>query len=53
MLDAGETLLLVAAAIVGALTIRAKDAAIAALVDKATPTWQQPKNSPDPKLLAD
>jgi hypothetical protein len=53
VLVVGEAFLFVAAAVAGARTIRAKDAAIAALVDKATPTWQQPKHSPDPTLLSD
>ena len=51
LLSVAEVVLLVAATVVGARSIRAKDAAIAALVDKSTPTWQQPKNSPDPGLL--
>ncbi len=51
LLSVGEVVLLVGAAVVGARTIRARDAEIAALVDKSTPTWQQPKSSPDPKLL--
>ncbi len=53
LLAVAEPLLLVAAAIVGATTIRAKDATIAALVDKPQDTWTQPETSPDPRLLAD
>jgi hypothetical protein len=53
LLTVATPLLLVAAAIVGARTVKAKDAAIAELVDKSTPTWQQPKHSPDPKLFVE
>ena len=53
LLSVGEVLLLVGAAVVGARTIRSKDAALAALTDEPTATWRQPENSPDPKLLAD
>ena len=53
LLSVGEVLLLVGAAVVGARTLKAKDAAIAAMVDPPTETWRQPENSPDPRLLAD
>ena len=53
LLAVAEPLLLVAAAVVGATTIRAKDAAIAALVDTPKDTWTQPEASPDPRLVAD
>jgi len=53
VLSVGEVVLPVAAAVVGARTIRAKDTAIAALVDQPTDTWRQPETSPDPRLLAD
>jgi hypothetical protein len=53
LLSVGEVLLLVGAAVVGARTIRSKDAALAALVDEPTDTWRQPETSPDPRLLAD
>ena len=53
VLSVGEVLLPVAAAIVGARTVRSKDTALAALVDEPTDTWRQPESSPDPRLLAD
>jgi hypothetical protein len=53
LLSVAEVLLLVGAAVVGARTIRTKDAAIAALVDEPTDTWRQPESSPDSRLLAD
>jgi len=53
LLSVGEVLLLVGAAVVGARTIRSKDAALAALTDEPTATWRQPESSPDPRLLAD
>jgi hypothetical protein len=53
LLSVGEVLLLVGAAVVGARTIRSKDAALAALVDEPADTWCQPESSPDPRLLAD
>jgi hypothetical protein len=53
LLSVGEVVLLVGAAVVGARTIRAKDAALAALTDEPTDTWRQPESSPDPRLLAD
>jgi hypothetical protein len=53
VLSVGEVLLLVGAAVVGARTIRSKDAALAALVDEPADTWRQPESSPDPRLLAD
>ena len=53
LLSVGEVLLLVGAAVVGARTIRSKDAALAALVDEPADTWRQPESSPDPRLLAD
>jgi hypothetical protein len=53
LLYVAQPLLFVAAAIVGATAIRAKDTAIAALVDQPTDTWRQPETSPDPRLLAD
>ena len=53
LLSVGEPLLLVGATVVGARTIRSKDAALAALTDEPTATWRQPESSPDPRLLAD
>jgi len=53
LLSVGEVVLLVGAAVVGARTIRSKDAALAALVDEPADTWRQPESSPDPRLLAD
>jgi|SRR5664280_296858 len=53
LLYVAQPLLLAGAAVVGARAIRAKDAAIAALVDEPTDTWRQPESSPDPRLLAD
>ena len=53
LVSVGEVLLLVGAAVVGARAIRAKDAALAALVDETPETWRQPETSPDPRLLAD
>jgi hypothetical protein len=53
VMSVGSALLLVAAAVVGARKVAAKDATIAALVDKPKDTWTQPETSPDPRLLAD
>ncbi len=53
LLSVGEVVLLVGAAVVGARTIRTKDAALAALADEPTDAWRQPEGSPDPRLLAD
>lgn len=53
LLGIAPVILLVGAAIAGARRIAAKDAVISALTDSTTETWQQPENSPDPKLLAD
>ena len=53
LLAIAPTLLVVAAAVVGARRIAAKDAVIAALTDPPTGTWAQPERSPDPRLLAD
>lgn len=44
---------LVAAAVIGARTVKAKDARIAALTDAPSATWSQPETSPDPHLLAE
>ena len=53
VMSVGSALLLIAAAVVGARRVAAKDATIAALVDKPKDTWAQPETSPDPRLLAD
>jgi hypothetical membrane protein len=53
LLTVAEPLLLVTATIVGAHTIKVKNAALAALVDTPKDTWAQPETSPDPRLVAD
>jgi hypothetical protein len=53
LMSVAPVVLLVAAAIVGARTVAAKEAAISALTDTTTDTWRQPEASPDPRLLAD
>ena len=53
VLAIAPTLLVVAAAVVGARRSAAKDATIASLTDPTTDTWRQPENSPDPKLFVE
>jgi hypothetical protein len=53
LLAIAPTLLVVAAAVVGARKSAAKDATISALTDPTTDTWRQPENSPDPKLFVE
>lgn len=53
LLAIAPTLLVVAAAVVSARRIAAKDTAIAALTDPTTDTWRQPENSPDPTIFVE
>jgi hypothetical protein len=53
LMSVAPVLLVVAAAVVGALKVADKEATIAALTDTKTDTWRQPEASPDPRLLAD
>jgi hypothetical protein len=53
LMSVAPVVLLVAAAIVGARKVAAKEAEISALTDTTTDTWRQPEASPDPRLLAD
>ena len=53
VLAVATPLLLVAAVLVGARAVKAKDVAIAALVDTPPETWRQPESSPDPKLFVE